>query len=103
MDTLYNLLESYGLQSITIQSVALRLLMATIFGGVLGLERSQKRRAAGFRTYLLVCVSSAVVMMTGQYMQTYLGGTDPARIAAQDRCRLNTSACTARSSSPRRS
>lgn len=83
MDKIFNSLETWGLQSLTTQSILVRLIMATIYGGLLGLERSKKRRAAGFRTYILVCVSSALIMMTAQFMQTHLGGTDPARLGAQ--------------------
>lgn len=83
MEALFNLFEDLGLQSLTIQAIALRLFMATAFGGLLGLERSKKRRAAGFRTYILVCASSALVMMTSQFMQQHMGGTDPARLGAQ--------------------
>ena len=35
-------------------SVMLRLLLAMIIGGCIGLERGRKRRPAGFRTYMLV-------------------------------------------------
>ena len=35
-------------------SVMLRLVLAVLFGGVIGLERGRKRRAAGLRTYMLV-------------------------------------------------
>ncbi len=83
MTFVYDLFEQWGLHSLTFQSIALRLLMATVYGGVLGLERSKKRRAAGFRTYILVCASASLVMMTGQFMVTTIGGTDPARLGAQ--------------------
>ena len=48
--------------------VALRLLMATLCGGVIGLERGKKNRAAGFRTYILVCVGAALTMVLSAYM-----------------------------------
>jgi len=38
-----------------------------LFGGMLGLERAKKRRAAGFRTYMLVCVGATLAMILGQY------------------------------------
>jgi putative Mg2+ transporter-C (MgtC) family protein len=83
METIFRGLESLGLQSLTLQAVFLRLLMATVFGGCLGLERSKKRRAAGFRTYILVCAGSALIMMTAQFMQMHFSNTDPARLGAQ--------------------
>lgn len=76
-------MSTLGLQDLTLQAVVVRLLLATLFGGTLGLERSRKRRAAGFRTYILVCVSSTLVTMTSQYMLAYVGNTDPARLGAQ--------------------
>src|SRR2546429_628361 len=41
----------------------LRLMLAAIFGGLIGLEREVRGRQAGFRTNLLVCVGSALVML----------------------------------------
>lgn len=77
-------LEGLHLDELNEASIVLRLLMAAVFSGVLGLERTRKRRAAGFRTYILVCLGAAVVMMTGEYLaQRFPGDTDPARIAAQ--------------------
>lgn len=38
-------------------SVTFRLLLAMFCGGYIGLERGRKRRAAGFRTYMLVCMA----------------------------------------------
>ncbi len=80
---MFDWFESLGLQDLNFFSIALRILLASVFGGALGLERSLKRRAAGFRTYMLVCLSACLVMMTGQYMASRLGGTDPARLGAQ--------------------
>ena len=48
-------------------SILLRLGIALFFGGFVGMERERKRRPAGFRTYLLVCVGSALTMLLGQY------------------------------------
>lgn len=64
-------------------SVFLRLLMAAVFGGIIGIERGSKRRAAGLRTYMLVCLGSALVMITNQYISTYYTPSDPARLGAQ--------------------
>ncbi len=38
-----------------------RLLLAVIFGGLVGLEREKKNRPAGFRTHILVCLGAAVI------------------------------------------
>ena len=48
-------------------SVLLRLTMAVLFGGLIGVNREHKRRPAGFRTYMLVCLGAALTMILGQY------------------------------------
>lgn len=63
-----------------------RLLLATILGGIIGFERESRGRAAGFRTHILVCLGSALIMMISIYIfELYRGmvGIDPGRIAAQ--------------------
>jgi putative Mg2+ transporter-C (MgtC) family protein len=64
-------------------SVAVRLALAVILGGVIGLERGLKKRPAGMRTYMLVCMGAALVMITNQYLTKLYPGTDPARLGAQ--------------------
>ena len=49
-------------------SVLLRLVLAMVFGGMIGLERGRKHRAAGFRTYMLVCLGSALTSILSQYL-----------------------------------
>jgi putative Mg2+ transporter-C (MgtC) family protein len=64
--------------------MAFRILLACLFGGIIGYEREQTNRPAGFRTHILVCVGSALVMMTGEYITAHFGSTaDPARLGAQ--------------------
>jgi len=70
-------------QELNMVTILVRVGLALVLGGLLGLERTRKRRAAGLRTYILVCVSSAIVMMTAQYMLGRFGNTDPARLGAQ--------------------
>ena len=43
-----------GLRSVTTLSVFVRLACAFICGGIIGIERSYKRRPAGFRTHILI-------------------------------------------------
>ncbi|MBP7277833.1 MAG: MgtC/SapB family protein [Sedimentibacter sp.] len=74
METLYEL---------NIYSITLRIVLSMICGGIIGLERSRKNRPAGFRTYMIVCLSSALVMMTNQYIYNNFSGSDPARLGAQ--------------------
>lgn len=62
---------------------AIRLLLALICGGILGIERGRKKRPAGFRTYMLVCLGAALVMMTNEYICEVYGTGDPARMGSQ--------------------
>ena len=71
------------LHQLNFLSVIVRLCLAAVLGGVLGMERGKKGRPAGFRTYITVCVASALVMLTGQYVFTYFETGDPARLGAQ--------------------
>lgn len=72
-----------NLTEVTMLSTFIRLLLAMICGGVLGIERGKKNRPAGFRTYMLVCVGATLVMIINQYISdTYCTG-DPARLGAQ--------------------
>ncbi len=48
--------------------VAVRLLVATLCGGIIGIERGKKNRPAGFRTYILVCVGAALTIILGEYL-----------------------------------
>lgn len=66
-------------------STALRLILAAVFGGVIGLERGASRHPAGFRTHILVCMGATLAMLTNQYIVEIMafGATDPARLGAQ--------------------
>lgn len=48
--------------------VCLRLFLAMLCGGIIGVERGRKHRPAGFRTYILVCVGSALTMVLSAYI-----------------------------------
>lgn len=51
--------------------------------GVIGIERGRKKRPAGFRTYMLVCLGATLVMMTNDYICQIYGSGDVARMGAQ--------------------
>ena len=53
-------------------SVVLRILCAMAVGGIVGLDRERKGRAAGFRTYMLVALGAAMTVMLGQYLSVML-------------------------------
>lgn len=66
--------------------IIFKLALACILGGLIGLERESLNRPAGFRTYTLVCVGSALAMVVSldMYYQFYKTvNADPGRIAAQ--------------------
>lgn len=62
-----------------------RLVLATILGGVVGLERELSGKPAGLRTNILICVGSTLLMEVSQAVAASgIGGpADPGRIAAQ--------------------
>jgi putative Mg2+ transporter-C (MgtC) family protein len=64
------------------------LLVATIAGGLIGLERSYHGRPAGFRTHTLVCVASSLLMLVTIFQGRWFAGApletvriDPTRMA----------------------
>ena len=75
----------YNLNELTAFTVILRVLICVLCSGMIGIERSKKRRAAGVRTYMLVCLGASLCMMTSQYINVYMnvGITDSGRIGAQ--------------------
>lgn len=48
--------------------IAVRILLALVCGGAIGLERTEKRRPAGFRTHILICLGAAMTTATSQYL-----------------------------------
>ncbi len=61
-----------------------RIVLAAMLGALIGLERGRKHRPAGVRTHTLVCMASALVMITNeQLILAYGTGGDPARMGAQ--------------------
>lgn len=71
------------LYDLNIYSISIRIFLSMVCGGIIGLERSRKNRPAGFRTYMIVCLSSALIMMTNQFIYINFEGSDPARLGAQ--------------------
>lgn len=66
--------------------VAIRLIVATGLGALIGLEREVHGKEAGFKTYSLVCLGSALMMIVSIDVFTIFKGVaqvDPGRIAAQ--------------------
>ena len=71
------------IRTVTTIAVIVRILVAVICGGAIGLERGLKNRPAGMRTYMLVCVGACLVMLTNQYIFQVSQAGDPMRLGAQ--------------------
>jgi putative Mg2+ transporter-C (MgtC) family protein len=80
IDPILNLLKLD--ESITWYGVIVRLVVATIFGGIVGLERQNNNQSAGFRTHIILTVASALAMLTNQFIFERFGNADISRIAA---------------------
>lgn len=65
-------------------SVVVRIFLAMLLGGGIGMEREKSKRPAGFRTHILVCVGSCMTALIGLFAWHELGNmSDPLRISAQ--------------------
>src|SRR6266498_5180258 len=63
-------------------SIPIKLVLAAILGGIIGVEREIRDKPAGLRTNILICVGSTLFMSISTKVAQMLGG-DPTRIAAQ--------------------
>lgn len=66
--------------------ILIRLALACLLGGLIGMERERNRHPAGLRTHILVCVGATLVMLCGVFIfEEYKGisNIDPARLGAQ--------------------
>ena len=61
-------------------SIVVRLVLALLLGGLIGMERGRHGRAAGMRTHVLVCIGSCMTALVGLFMSD---SSDSTRIAAQ--------------------
>ena len=72
------------IRDISVLSVSLRMVLAVLCGGAIGIEREFKRRPAGFRTHILICLGAAMTTLTSQYLSLIMHYyTDMARLGAQ--------------------
>jgi putative Mg2+ transporter-C (MgtC) family protein len=65
-----------------VTSTIMRLLVAGLLGGIIGLERQHWHKPAGLRTNLLICFGSAMFTILSDQLAGSLGG-DHTRVAAQ--------------------
>lgn len=73
-----------SLRGASLAALVIKLLLAVILGGSIGLERGRKRRPAGFRTHILVCMGATLAMCISRYCIETLGITvDVSRLGAQ--------------------
>ena len=81
------MLEIFDFQrtgNIDVLTVSVRLIVALLCGGIIGIERERKQRPAGFRTHILICIGAAMTTLTSQYISFELQATtDLARLGAQ--------------------
>lgn len=66
--------------------IFLRLTLSCVLGGIIGYERQSRRKSAGLRTNMLVCLGSCLVMLLSTAIYQGVEGrtnADPARLAAQ--------------------
>lgn len=54
--------------TLTFWDLLIRLGVASLCGGLIGIERGRKHRAAGFRTHMLVCMGAALTMVLSTYL-----------------------------------
>ena len=70
--------------TVDLLTVSVRLVIALLCGGIIGIERERKQRPAGFRTHILICIGAAMTTLTSQYIAFDLkASTDLARLGAQ--------------------
>ncbi|MEW6008425.1 MAG: MgtC/SapB family protein [Candidatus Omnitrophota bacterium] len=67
------------------KQVIIRLILSVILGGLIGVEREMRKRSAGLRTHILVCLGATLIMLTSLYVfdiYKNIAQVDPSRIAA---------------------
>ena len=72
------------LRDFNLASVSLRLVLSVLLGGLIGMERGRRGRAAGLRTHILVCLGAAMASLLGVFVTKELSlSLDATRIGAQ--------------------
>lgn len=64
-------------------SAIIRLTLALVCGGIIGIDRGRKRRPAGFRTHMIVCLGATLTMLISQHLLSIGYATDVSRLGAQ--------------------
>ena len=63
IEIMNELFKNSFVNKLTVEVVSLRLLLAVVFGGIVGYTREKDNKPAGFRTHILVCFGAAVISM----------------------------------------
>ncbi len=63
------------------EDILIKIFLALILGGVLGMERQYHDKPAGFATNCLICLGAMLFTVLSEYMGSH--GGDPGRISAQ--------------------
>src|SRR6201989_3249138 len=82
MNTLTFILPHISLTDL-ISKTMVRLTLAAVLGGIIGLERELKRKPAGLRTNMFICFGSALFTILSTELAGSFGIGDHTRIAAQ--------------------
>ena len=73
-----------SLRGLSLEAMMIRMLLAVLCGSIIGIEREFKRRPAGFRTHILICMGASITTLTSEYLLLVMNmNTDPARLGAQ--------------------
>lgn len=73
-----------NLRGLNLEAMMIRMLLAVLCGSIIGIEREFKRRPAGFRTHILICMGASITTLTSEYLLLVMNmNTDPARLGAQ--------------------
>lgn len=71
-------------RDVSIPATTIKMLLAVFCGGLIGIEREYKRRPAGFRTHILICLGATMMTMTSQFLALEMNyATDMGRLGAQ--------------------
>lgn len=65
MDSLLHFFDP--IRGVNMTALIVKMSFAVVFGGLIGLERGHKHRAAGSRTYMIVCLGAALTIILSQY------------------------------------
>lgn len=63
--------------------ISCQMLLATVFGGIIGYDREKFGKPAGVKTHAMVCLGACIIMIIGTLTAKETGYSDPNRLAAQ--------------------